>query len=99
MSRTPLTPDDLATALVDLDGWHGDTDRIVRTVTCASFGDAIGLVNAVARVADEIDHHPDIDIRYTEVTFGCWTHTAGGVTAMDVDLAKRIDAAVTLAGC
>ena len=99
MTRDPLTPDEIECALRDLDGWSGGTEAIRRTVTCATFRDAIRLVNAVADVAEEADHHPDIDIRYLDVTFACSTHVANGVTAYDVDLARRIDAAITLAGC
>ena len=44
-----------------------------------------------AALADEIDHHPDIDIRWTTVTFALSTHSAGGVTERDLELARRID--------
>jgi 4a-hydroxytetrahydrobiopterin dehydratase len=44
-------------------------------------------------MAEDINHHPDIDIRWRNVTFGLSTHDAGGVTSLDIDLAKRIDAA------
>lgn len=91
VTRDLLTATEVATALDDLKGWTGDTDGIRRTVSCPSFGDAIRLVNAVADAAEELDHHPDIDVRYRDVTFALSTHSAGGVTAHDVDLAKRID--------
>ena len=52
---------------------------------------AIRLVQHVAQVAEESDHHPDIDIRYTTLTFTLSTHSAGGVTAKDLELAGRID--------
>ena len=99
MTRDPLSAADLAAALNDLSGWSGDTTVIRRTVTCATFMDAVRLVVAVAEIAEELDHHPDMDVRYRDVTFACSTHTAGGVTAYDTTLARRIDAAVTLAGC
>lgn len=50
-------------------------------------------MNAAARVADEMDHHPDIDIRYTKVTMALSTHDAGGITQADLDLAARIEEA------
>jgi len=99
VTRDPLTPDEIECALRELDGWTGDATALRRTVTCATFRDAIKVVNAVADVAEEADHHPDIDVRYLDVTFACSTHVAGAVTAYDVDLARRIDAAVTLLGC
>jgi len=49
-------------------------------------------------VAEELDHHPDIDIRWRNLTFHCATHSAGGVTARDLDLAARIDEIIAAAG-
>lgn len=86
-----LSEDDIQAALADLEGWSGDARVITRTAELASFPDAIRVVDAVALVAEELDHHPDIDIRWRTLTFACSTHTEGGVTAKDVDLAKRID--------
>ncbi len=86
-----LTADALASALQDLAGWSGDPTGIRRTVTAASFPAAVALVDAVAAYAERVDHHPDIDIRWREVTFACSTHSAGGVTVQDLDLAAEID--------
>lgn len=91
MTRDLLTADEVAAALRDLPAWTGDPKALRRTVTCPSFGDAVRLVDEVANVAEELDHHPDIDLRYRDVTFVTSTHSAGGVTAYDVELAKRID--------
>jgi 4a-hydroxytetrahydrobiopterin dehydratase len=77
--------------LAGLDGWTGDTGAINRTVKLPSFPAAIGVVDRVAAVAEELDHHPDIDIRWRTLTFRCATHSAGGVTQKDITLAKRID--------
>lgn len=95
MTRDPLTPDEIEAALRELDGWTGDTTALRRTVTCPSFMDAVRLVSQVAAEAERLDHHPDIDLRYRDVTFACSTHSSGGVTAYDVELARRIDALVT----
>jgi 4a-hydroxytetrahydrobiopterin dehydratase len=95
MTRTPLSADEVAAALAGLPGWTHDGERIRRTVTLPSFGAAIEYVNAVAAVAEELDHHPDIDVRYRDVTLTCWTHTTGGVTTADVDLARRAEALLT----
>jgi 4a-hydroxytetrahydrobiopterin dehydratase len=86
-----LTSDQIATALKELDGWAGDTSQIARSVKAPSFAAGIKLVDAVAAVADSLDHHPDIDIRWTTITFACSTHSKGGVTDLDVSLARRID--------
>jgi 4a-hydroxytetrahydrobiopterin dehydratase len=75
----------------ELTGWSREGDTLVRAFESESFARGIRLVDAVAVVADELDHHPDIDIRWTTVTFRLSTHSAGGITGNDVELAKRID--------
>jgi 4a-hydroxytetrahydrobiopterin dehydratase len=85
-------------ALRDLDGWSGDPAAIRRTVQLPSFPAAIAVVDRVAQVAEESDHHPDIDIRWRTLTFTCATHSAGGVTGKDFRLASRIDEIVRSAG-
>ena len=77
--------------LAGLDGWTGDPRAIRRQVELRSFPAAIAVVDRVAEVAEELDHHPDIDIRWRTLTFACATHSAGGVTAKDLGLAARID--------
>ncbi|MEV6816631.1 4a-hydroxytetrahydrobiopterin dehydratase [Micromonospora sp. NPDC051296] len=80
-----------------LAGWSGDPTGITRTVELASFPDAIAVVDRVAVTAEERDHHPDIDIRWRTLTFRCVTHSAGGVTMRDVELARLIDEIVEAA--
>lgn len=87
-----LNADEVTHALVDLPLWSGSPEAITRTVQTADFRAAIALVNAVADAAEEADHHPDIDIRWRDVTFTLSTHSAGGVTDNDVTMARRIDA-------
>jgi 4a-hydroxytetrahydrobiopterin dehydratase len=86
-----LTAPEVAAGLAVLDGWSGDTSAITRVVNAASFPAAIELVRQVAEVAEEMNHHPDIDIRWRRVRFTLSTHDAGGVTALDLDQAARID--------
>lgn len=88
---TTLSGAAVAEALTGLTGWTGDTTGLRRTVELADFPTAIAVVDDVARVAEEMDHHPDIDIRWRTLTFSCVTHSAGGVTDGDVELARRID--------
>lgn len=90
-----LDADAVQEALASLDDWSGDPDAIMRTVELRDFPTAISLVDEVAVVAEESDHHPDIDIRWRTVTFRCSTHSAGGVTRRDIALARRIDDLVT----
>ena len=74
-----------------LEGWTGNPAGISRTVELRSFPDAIAVVDRVAVEAEELDHHPDIDIRWRTLTFRCVTHSVGGTTRRDVELARRID--------
>lgn len=89
---------EVTAALAGLPEWSGDTRAISRTARLPSFPAAIAVVDRVAEVAEARDHHPDIDIRWRTLTFRCATHSAGGVTRRDVDLARRIDQIVAAAG-
>jgi len=91
MSRR-LEDAELAEQLQGLSGWAGDTSGLRRTYQAPSFLEGIRLVDGTAEVAEEMDHHPDIDIRWRSVTFSLVTHSEGGVTQLDVELAHRIDA-------
>lgn len=86
-----LTPIELVAALAELTQWSGDASSLERSVECATFPAAVALVDDVAVVAEQLDHHPDIDIRWRTVRFVCTTHSAGGLTALDLALARRID--------
>lgn len=81
----------LDAALEGLPHWQRSGDNIVRTVESASFPDAIALLQEVAAAAEESDHHPDIDVRWRKVTYTLSTHSAGGITELDVALARIID--------
>jgi len=71
--------------------WEREGDLIRKTVKFDSFRDSIVFVNRLATLADQADHHPDIDIRYNEVTVGLSTHDAGGLTEKDTKMAEKID--------
>ncbi|MEV4658496.1 4a-hydroxytetrahydrobiopterin dehydratase [Micromonospora sp. NPDC049301] len=86
-----LTAEAVRDELGGLTGWSGDETGISRTVELTSFPAAIAVVDRVAGAAEELDHHPDIDIRWRTLTFRCVTHSADGVTHRDIDLARRID--------
>lgn len=89
-----LDDDAVSAATGALDGWSGNRSEISRTAQLPSFTAAIAAVDRVAAVAEEMDHHPDIDIRWRTLTFRCATHSAGGVTDKDIELARRIDAII-----
>jgi 4a-hydroxytetrahydrobiopterin dehydratase len=69
--------------------WREVDDALVREFEFPSFADAIGFVDRVAEAADAADHHPDIDIRYRRVLVRWTTHSAGGITERDRELAAR----------
>ena len=79
--------------LGNLTGWSRRGDAITKTFQFRNFLAGIGFVSAVAKAAEAADHHPDIDIRYTKVTCTLSTHSAGGITQKDLDMAKKIDLA------
>ncbi len=79
--------------LGSLPGWSRRGEVITKTFQFRDFLTGIEFVNAVAKAAEAVDHHPDIDIRYTKITCSLSTHSAGGITQKDLDLAKKIDRA------
>lgn len=91
--RHKLSDLEIQRALGGLPGWSRRGDALVKTYTFARFGEGIAFVGRVAKAADEMDHHPDIDIRYTKVTMSLSTHDAGGITQGDLELAQKIESA------
>jgi 4a-hydroxytetrahydrobiopterin dehydratase len=89
---TRLSPDELSTALADLPLWSGNADGLRRSVELPTFRDAVAAIGRIADVAEEMDHHPDVDLRWRTLHLTLVTHSARGVTANDVELARRIDA-------
>ena len=77
--------------LRERNGWRRDGHAIGKEFRFSTFRDAIVFVNRVAALADELDHHPDIDIRYDKVQLRLSSHDAGGVTERDLALAQAID--------
>jgi 4a-hydroxytetrahydrobiopterin dehydratase len=82
-------------ALGGLPGWSRRGDVLTKTFTFERFADGIAFINRVAKAADEMNHHPDIDVRYTKITIVLSTHDAGGITQSDLQLAERIEKVVS----
>jgi 4a-hydroxytetrahydrobiopterin dehydratase len=89
-----LTPEELAAALERLEGWHGDTRRIARTVAAT---DLWRLLELVAEAEEDLDHHTVVDLDAGTVTFAIWTHVRDAVTWADVQLAHRLNAVIASA--
>ncbi|MFF5987736.1 4a-hydroxytetrahydrobiopterin dehydratase [Prauserella flavalba] len=81
-------------ALGHLPQWQREGDAIRREAKLASFPQAIQVVNRVAEIAENENHHPDIDIRWRTLTFRLSTHSEGGITERDISLASEIDGVI-----
>lgn len=88
-----LAEHEISERLSGVDEWRRDGDAISRELSFPDFTAAVAFVNAVAALAEAADHHPDIDLHgYNRVRLTLSTHSEGGLTAADFDLAARIDA-------
>ena len=90
-----LSDDETSRQLAGLPDWHRRTEEprpIAALFTLTDFADAMIFVNQIAAEAEEMDHHPDIDIRWNTVELVLCTHSAGGLTQLDIELAHRIAA-------
>jgi 4a-hydroxytetrahydrobiopterin dehydratase len=86
-----LTDSAISDHLATLEGWSLDGKSIIRTFEFKSFTPAIEFVNEVADLAEDADHHPDIDVRWNKVTLTLSTHSDGGLTKKDTALATQIN--------
>jgi 4a-hydroxytetrahydrobiopterin dehydratase len=89
--RQKLSDLEIQRALGGLNGWSRRGDALMKTFTFTRFADGIAFVDRIAIAADRMNHHPDIDIRYTKVAISLSTHDAGGITDNDIKLAQEID--------
>lgn len=92
----PVRLDDIAIAnkLRTLPGWSRNGDAITRTFTFAGFPDAVDFITRLVESAEEMEHHPDVDLRYNKVIINLSTHDQDGLTELDFRLAALIDGAV-----
>ena len=72
-------------------GWRRDGDVLVKEKDLGDFAGALAYVNRVGELAERADHHPDVEIRWSRVTLRLSTHSEGGITERDLDLAQAID--------
>jgi 4a-hydroxytetrahydrobiopterin dehydratase len=85
-----LSDSEISAALADLPGWEAGEGEIAREFPFPGFPDAVAFVVRLAYDAEAANHHPDLDIRYNKVRVTLSTHSEGGVTAKDLDLARAI---------
>jgi 4a-hydroxytetrahydrobiopterin dehydratase len=86
-----LSDEDIARGLASV-AWTRDGDTIVKTVRRQDFAEALAYVDRVGELAEARNHHPDIAISWNTVTLTLTTHSAGGLTQADLDLAAAVDA-------
>ena len=87
-----LLPDsEIESRLEDLEGWERRGDAIVKTFELADFVGSVAFVDKLVEPAEDMGHHPDLSISWDKVEVSITNHAAGGLTANDFELARRID--------
>ena len=89
---TRLSDEEIEERLADRDGWERSGDAIVKQFDNGDFKGSVEFVNAITPLAEEMNHHPDLEISWKTVTVTITTHSEGGLTEGDFELARRIDA-------
>lgn len=92
-----IGPDELART-EGLEGWSQVGDALVTIVETGGFSRGAALLPEIARIADELGHHPDVDVRYGQVVIRTTSHDVGHITSRDVELATRISQLANQAG-
>ena len=91
MERRLLNNDEIASSLKELDGWQADDGKLTRKYKFANFAESLAFVNRVGEIAEAADHHPDITFGWGYAEVSTTTHDRGGITDIDLALAKKID--------
>ena len=87
-----LSQDEIGARLASLHpDWTGTTDRLSRSIEFSDFPTAVEFINRLAPTCEDLDHHPDLALRWRWVDVVLATHSAGGVTDLDVTLAGIVD--------
>ena len=86
-----LSDEEVREALAELPEWDQADGRIEREYALENFRDAVALVVRIAFEAEAVNHHPDIDVRYNRVRLALSTHSEGGVTVKDLELARTVE--------
>jgi 4a-hydroxytetrahydrobiopterin dehydratase len=89
-SKPTLSERELHDLLAELPEWAIEDGQLIRYWNFKDFVEAMSFVNRVAALAEEAQHHPDIDIRYNRVKLALVSHDAGGITARDAKMARRL---------
>ena len=87
-----LSDEDIEARLAALPGWEREGNAIKKTLKFEDFVGSVEFVNRITPVAEELKHHPDLSISWNTVVVSLSTHSQGGITENDFDLATRVDA-------
>ena len=91
MRQQLISPSDLISRVSELDNWSTVDSELRKHFTFQTFAESIEFVNELARHAETMDHHPDMDIRFNVVALMLSTHDSGGVTDLDIQMAEYAD--------
>ncbi|MGI8845266.1 MAG: 4a-hydroxytetrahydrobiopterin dehydratase [Thermoleophilaceae bacterium] len=86
-----LSEDEIDQGIEQLDGWSREGDAIEKAFELGDFMGSVGFIDALAPVAEELGHHPDLAVSWSTVTVTITSHSEGGLTAADLELAGLID--------
>jgi 4a-hydroxytetrahydrobiopterin dehydratase len=86
-----MSDDEIKDQLQNLGGWEREGDALRREFEFANFVGSVDFVNRITPVAEEMNHHPDLSISWNKVTVSLSTHSEGGITENDFELATKID--------
>jgi len=87
-----MDDEEIEVRLGELDGWEREGDSIAKKFDRGDFVGSVKLVDAIVGPAEEMGHHPDVAISWSEVKVTITTHSEGGLTAADFELARKVDA-------
>ena len=97
VDRRPLSADEVSRLVESLDGWELDGTALHRQLVFDSFVQAFGFMAQVALIAERLDHHPNWSNVYNRVDIAVTTHDAGGLTSLDFEFVRRVDAVLSRA--
>ncbi|MGI9534963.1 MAG: 4a-hydroxytetrahydrobiopterin dehydratase [Thermodesulfobacteriota bacterium] len=86
-----LNDNEIENHLKDLNDWSRENNELTKTYKLKNFIESVGFVNKVAILSEKADHHPDILIQYSKVKINLATHSEGGITIKDINLATGIE--------
>ena len=92
MATTKLTNAEISTQLEGISGWTVENEKLHKEFQFDSFVEAFGFMTSVALIAESMNHHPEWFNVYNRVIVDLATHDAGGISALDFELAKKVDA-------